>query len=209
MIKEIAKLLMDAMTVGLPGRSAQVRMAPSLRPPGESHFDGSSFKPSGVLILLFPGRDGVSTIFIERSKQGPHGGQVSLPGGKQEPGDADLVHTAIREAVEEIGIDRNELNIIGKLTPLYVPHSNYCIQPIIAWTEREPVFRINHDEVEELVVVSIDQLFRPENRKTMVLNQNGTEITAPFYDASGHCVWGATAMIISELEDIFTSCISE
>jgi 8-oxo-dGTP pyrophosphatase MutT (NUDIX family) len=208
MINGVIANLQKAIGGNLPGREAQLRMSPSLRPPGQINFDGSAFKPSGVLILLFPGQKGLSTIFIERSQLGPHGGQVSLPGGKQEAGDPDLVHTAIREAEEEIGVDGSALTIIGKLTPLYVPHSNYCIQPVVAWSPQEPQLRINGDEVDELVIVSLDQLFSVENRKTMCLTHNGTVITAPYYDAAGHCVWGATAMIISELEELIISCAS-
>ncbi|MFO7617903.1 MAG: CoA pyrophosphatase [Bacteroidales bacterium] len=207
MINPVIANLKQALEGKLPGREAQIRMSPTLRPAGQIQFDGSAFKPSGVLILLFPGPEGLSTIFIERSSNGPHGGQVSLPGGKQENGDPDLVHTALREAEEEIGVEGGNLEIIGNLTPLYVPHSNYCIQPVVAWSPVEPQLRINRDEVEEPVIVSLDQLFRTENRKTMTFNHNGTVITAPYYDASGHCVWGATAMIISELEELVTSCI--
>lgn len=208
MIDGIIFRLRHAMEGPLPGRQAQLRMAPSLRPPGQAGYDGSSFKPSGVLILLFPGAGGLSTIFIERSQQGPHGGQVSLPGGKQENGDPDLVATAIREAEEEIGINADDITVLGKLTPLYVPHSNYCIQPVVAYAETEPRFRMNGEEVDELVIAALDRLFSLESRKTMIYRHNGMEIEAPYYDASGHCVWGATAMIISELEELITSCTS-
>lgn len=189
----------------LPGREAQYRMAPLLRPPGNINYDGSRSKPSGVLVLLFPGDDGLSTAFIERTQGGPHGGQISLPGGKREKGDPDLTFTALREASEEIGINPGNVELLGLLTPLYVPHSNYCIQPVIGYHKGKPDFSVNPVEVDEIVIVSLKSLFSPENKKTMTYRRAGTLIEAPYYDANGHTVWGATAMIISEFEVLITS----
>jgi 8-oxo-dGTP pyrophosphatase MutT (NUDIX family) len=208
MIESLIRELEKRLGSKLPGRDAQYRMAPSLRPPGNAGNDGSRSKPSGVLILLFPGDDGISTVFIERAQGGPHGGQVSLPGGKREKGDTDLTFTAMREASEEIGINPEEVELLGLLTPLYVPHSNYCIQPVIGYCQEKPSFESNPVEVDEIVVVSLESLFSPENRRIMNYKWGGSTIEAPYYDAGGHMVWGATAMIISEFEILFTSCIS-
>jgi 8-oxo-dGTP pyrophosphatase MutT (NUDIX family) len=201
--------LQECLKKELPGPSAQQLMAPSIRPPGLAHFDGSSPRSSGVMILLFPGAQGISTVFILRTQGGPHGGQISLPGGKQENSDKDLIETARRETFEEIGVDPVGIKDIGTLTPLYVPHSNFIIQPVIGWIAFNPVFVLDQKEVAGVIVVPLKQLFDPANRRTMTLHRSGAEITAPYYKADNHRIWGATAMIISEFERIITSCIFE
>jgi 8-oxo-dGTP pyrophosphatase MutT (NUDIX family) len=204
LICQIGKALQN----GLPGAEAQALMAPSLRPPERLDFDTSNPRSSGVMILLFPSNEGISTVFIHRTHWGPHGGQISFPGGKQEPADSDLVVTACRESEEEIGISPNRIRVIGLLTPLYVPYSNYHIQPVVASTGPNPLFIPDNKEVESILIVPLNKLFHPVNRKSMVLTRPGLEITAPYYDADGYRVWGATAMIMSEFEVVLTSCIS-
>lgn len=201
--------LQECLKNVLPGPPAQALMAPSIRPPGLAGFNGSNPRSSGVMILLFPSEQGISTVFILRTPGGPHGGQISLPGGKQESSDADLAETARRETFEEIGVEPRLLNEIGTLTPLYVPHSNYIIQPVISWVGFHPVFVPDRKEVAGVLITPLKQLFDPDNRKTMTLHRSGAEITAPYYAASGHRIWGATAMIMSEFERIFISCICE
>jgi 8-oxo-dGTP pyrophosphatase MutT (NUDIX family) len=192
----------------LPGQNAQALMAPSLRPGGRVGYDGSHPQLSGVMILLIPEDGDFSTVFIHRSSRGPHGGQISLPGGKKEKNDPDLVYTALRETAEEIGIRAETVRVLGKLTQLYVPHSNYLIYPVVGIINDVPEFYPDEIEVEEIIKVRLATLYHPSNRKTMTLHRPGMDITAPYYDASGHRVWGATAMIMSEFEQVFISCIS-
>ncbi|MCX6224199.1 MAG: CoA pyrophosphatase [Bacteroidia bacterium] len=199
--------LQECLKDKLPGRTAQELMAPSIRPQGLAQFNGTNPRSSGVMILLFPSKQGISTVFILRTPGGPHGRQISLPGGKQENSDEDLSQTALRETFEEIGVDSGLIKKIGLLTPLYVPHSNFVIQPVIGYVGYHPVFVLDSKEVAGVIVTPLNQLFHPDNRKTMILHRSGAEIIAPYYEASGHRIWGATAMIMSEFERIFTSCI--
>jgi len=208
MTKNLIGMLQERLTGELPGKESQVLMAPSIRPAGSDTYDGSSPQHSGVMLLLFPDGEGLSTVFMLRSNGGPHGGQISLPGGKQEPGDATLIETAKRETFEEIGVEMSQVKVIGLLTPLYVPHSNYSILPVVGYLDHRPEFFPDCKEVAGIIVVSLAQLFDPANRKTMVLNHSTAAITAPYYDACDHPVWGATAMIISEFEQVLISCIS-
>lgn len=208
MIKNQMEQLADCLKKELPGQPAQALMAPSIRPPGLANFDGSNPRSSGVMILLFPADEGISTVFILRTQGGPHGGQISLPGGKQENSDANLTETARRETFEEIGVEPASIKDIGILTPLYVPHSNFIIQPAIGYIGFYPDFIPDHKEVAGVIVTPLKELFSPDNRRSMILNRAGPEITAPYYEASGHRIWGATAMIISEFERVFISCIS-
>jgi 8-oxo-dGTP pyrophosphatase MutT (NUDIX family) len=205
---EMISQIEECLKKELPGPVAQSLMAPSIRPPGIENFDGSSPRSSGVMILLFPGDHGLNTVFILRTQGGMHGGQISLPGGKQEPTDIDLAETAKRETFEEIGVDPRKIEVIGELTPLYVPHSNFIIQPVIGYVSEFPRFVMEQREVCAIIQTSIADLFDPKNRKSMVLDKSGVEITAPYYDVEGHRIWGATAMIISEFERLVISCIS-
>lgn len=208
MTDSVIGLIEQALQNGLPGAAAQELMAPSLRPPEHLNFDTSNPRSSGVMILLFPAEEGLSTVFIHRTHWGPHGGQISLPGGKMEPTDADLVATAFRESEEEIGIRPDQVRTLGLLTPLYVPYSNYHIQPVVTYTGTQPSFVPDTKEVESILTAPLEKLFHPDNRKTMIIKRLGIEISAPYYNTGGYRVWGATAMIISEFEVVLTSCIS-
>lgn len=208
MINDQMLQLQKCLGQELPGRQAQELMAPSIRPPGLAQFDGTNPRSSGVMILLFPTEQGVSTVFIQRTEGGPHGGQISLPGGKQEDSDGNLSQTALRETFEEIGVAPGLIREIGVLTPLYVPHSNFIIQPVVGFIGFLPAFVLDGKEVAGVIITPLKQLFHPDNRKTMILHRLGVEIAAPYYEASGHRIWGATAMIMSEFERIFISCIS-
>ena len=200
--------LLNALQGNLPGEAAQFRMAPKLRQPPGWISDPARSHPSGVLLLLFPKDEGWYTVFIHRSLSGPHGGQISLPGGRMDPEDTDLRYTALREAREEIGVDPGSVRILGQMTPLHVPHSHNMITPFVGIIDHHPEFIPEPAEVADIITVSVPFLFHPENRKTTLFRRPGYRVKAPCYHAGGHCIWGATAMIVSEFEDIFTSCIS-
>ena len=209
MIDHQLEKLAACLQKDLPGASAQSLMRPSVHPDDLLGNIGSSAKSRGVLILLFPGSDGISTVFILRTQGGLHGGQISLPGGKQEASDKDLVQTALRESYEEIGVDPKSVSVLGLLSPLFVPYSNFIIQPVVGAVTVEPLFIPEPIEVADIIVVPLKQLFARENHKTTVIHRAGKEIVAPFYEASGKSIWGATAMIMSELEQLLISCICE
>ncbi|HOP04811.1 MAG TPA: CoA pyrophosphatase [Tenuifilaceae bacterium] len=190
----------------LPGSSAQNRMSPSL-PSGLllSRTPNSSTRDSAVLICLFPNSNSkTSTILIKRTVyNGAHSGQVSFPGGKYEEGDSDLSYTALRETQEEIGISSEQIVLIGKLTPLFVPVSNLMVTPYVGYIESLPALHLNVQEVEYTIEVAIEEFNKIENKsvKTMCINQ--TPISAPYYSISGEQIWGITAMIISEFSELF------
>ena len=189
----------------LPGETAHRRMAPTISPGHHRWPDPNGATPSGVLILLYPDPDVLTTVFIERNSAGPHGGQISLPGGKKETTDPTLIHTALRESEEEIGVIANNVRVIGMLTPLFVSHSNFSITPVVGYLSSRPEFHLNPREVTSLIRISVDQLFDVKQRRIMTIKRSGWDIEAPYYDAHGHRIWGATAMIMSEFEAIFTS----
>lgn len=196
LVSEIEKRLRNK----LPGEKAHVIMAPAGNlPPKLAGKPGRA----GVLILLFPHMDKLSTVLIKRTKYpGPHSGQISLPGGKSEKGES-LINTALREAGEETGIDTDSIKILGILTPLYIPVSNIEVQPVIGYTGKEPGFVLNAGEVDYLIILPVEQLLRGNREKiTKTLKVRDQIIKAPGYLIQNEYIWGATAMILSEFIEI-------
>ncbi|HBX51451.1 MAG: hypothetical protein A2275_14390 [Bacteroidetes bacterium RIFOXYA12_FULL_35_11] len=190
----------------LPGAEVQQRMASSVR---DADFDTIVKYPlkrnSGVLILLYPHTETkeIYTVFIQRALySGPHSGQVGFPGGKYELADKNLIQTAIRESVEEIGINHDDIIILGTLTSLYIPISNITVLPVVGWTETQPVFKKDDNEVESIIEIPLSYLLSPQNRFIKKLQVNSIEIEAPCFMAKSHYIWGATAMITSEFLEV-------
>jgi 8-oxo-dGTP pyrophosphatase MutT (NUDIX family) len=155
---------------------------------------------AAVLIHLYPHNGKVHTVFIQRPEyDGVHGGQISFPGGKQEKGDKDLPHTAVREASEETGIDPENLEIIGILTPLYIPVSNIVVTPVVAWSDQRPDFRIQESEVRFVIEAEIPRFLDYSIVKTRPYEIRGEMTDIRYFDYDGHAIWGATAMIFHEL----------
>lgn len=184
----------------LPGKPAQEKMSPTVRFTGISYPDPSNAKASGVLLLIFPDEMGLSTVFIKRTSFGPHGGQISLPGGKREQADPSIVSTALRETNEELGIETSPIKVLGELSSLYVPNSNFNIFPVLGYLEKSPTMVKEDKEVESIIRIGIKQLFHPDNKGVRFFSRSGFDIEAPYYKANGHVIWGATAMILSEFE---------
>lgn len=159
--------------------------------------------PSSVLILLFPAADGIRTVFIKRPRyDGVHSGQISLPGGKAEPGDPDTGYTALRETEEEIGVPAGEITLIGKLSELYIPPSNFLVTPWIGYVTFTPVFKPDPSEVDGLLEALIRDLADDRNVKEVLISVHGMELKAPAFVMHGEVIWGATAMILSEFREV-------
>lgn len=184
---------------------AHNKMTPPNRYRGVESNSIETSKPSAVMILLYP-LDGImQTIFIKRpTYNGPHSNQVSLPGGKFEITDIDLQTTALRETYEEIGVAPEAIEVIGKLTPLYIPHSNYLVIPFIGYSLIRPSFIPDKIEVESLIEIPIEHLADETKKETFILKREGFEdIEAPFFNLAGEKLWGATAMIIAEFMELY------
>lgn len=197
--------LQERLRNTLPGLEAQLKMTSMSRVRELMNFTvRGDAQPSGVLILFYPYMEKIYTVFILRpTYEGVHSGQVSLPGGKKEPGDNDITETALREASEEIGVDSKDVRIIGKLTDLYIPPSNFLVTPVVGYSLSRPSFRIDPFEVEKIIEADISLLlFEPIIEQMKITVRDGMEIEAPAYIMNGNIIWGATAMIISELREI-------
>jgi 8-oxo-dGTP pyrophosphatase MutT (NUDIX family) len=186
----------------LPGRAAQYRMAPQPRPSGELPYDQPQpdARRGGVLVLFYPQNDQLYLPLILRpTYNGVHSGQVGFPGGGYEAGDADLIQTALREAYEEVGVPPTSLTILGQLSTLYVFPSNYLVYPTVAWMPTRPEFKLDPYEVDQLLEVPLLHLLNPQNRLEEEWQLRGRVANVPFFAVQGQRIWGATAMMLSEL----------
>lgn len=179
----------------LPGEKGQEGMAPEFRGKVTPNTDPV---PAAVMILLFPIKNDAGMVFIKRNTyNGPHSAQVSFPGGAWEAGDGSLVDTAIRETREELGITE-DIDLLGSLTRLHIPISNYLVTPFVGWLKERPVFKPDSKEVLYVIESSLGELFDPGNILSERWEQHGRTIVAPYYQVGKEKVWGATAMMLCE-----------
>ncbi len=196
--KEILKI---EISKGLPGTEVQWAMASSDRLVKDfPRVPRSDSAVAAVLILLYPENRNVHTIFIQRPEyNGVHGGQISFPGGKREPGDIDLTATALREAAEETGIIPGKVVILGILTPLFIPVSNIVVTPVVGWTENKPDLIPEKNEVVFIIEADLGSFLDHTIIRTRPFDIRGEKINIRYFDYNGHVIWGATSMIFNEL----------
>jgi 8-oxo-dGTP pyrophosphatase MutT (NUDIX family) len=200
MVTDWIARLKQELTGMLPGVQAQMRMAPSLMRPGKSYLP---LRDSSVLILLYPVKERLHTVFMKRPEYGgPHSGQISFPGGKSEKGDVSLTDTALRELQEETGVSRGAVEVLGKLTPLTIPVSHYKLLPVVGYIREKPQFITDPKEVAYLIEAELDLLLTSKIVKREILMLGEQPVEVPYFDIHGHHVWGATAMILSEFLEI-------
>ena len=205
------ELVRRALQQPLPGLPAQLRMSP----PGRvvTLPTGATAREAGVLVLLYPVQGELHFVLTRRNERlGNHSGQISFPGGRREHGDVNIATTALREANEELGILNAGIEIIGELTELFVPPSNFVIHPVIAFAAQTPAFTPQPDEVAEVIEVKLMRLLDPSIKCTVprsLLSLNGQVVMAPAYRLAGHDVWGATAMVLSEFETLLRNTLDK
>lgn len=194
--------LSEGLTPPLPGREAQFRMAIMAR---RSYAPApEDARKAAVLALFFPRNDEWHIALIQRSAANPndrHSGQISFPGGSFDAEDEDLLHTALREAEEEINVPANSVQILGALTSLYIPVSNFEVFPFVGYTRSIPDFRPEPGEVQSIIEAPF-RIFQEASFETtteITLGEHLVLRDVPCFWVNGHIVWGATAMILSEL----------
>ncbi len=186
----------------LPGRAAQCRMAPSPRRGDDVYSDipPANVRNSGVLVLLYPQRNQLYIPLILRpTYDGVHSGQVGFPGGGYEVGDNDLNATALREAYEEVGIQPAQVTVLGQLSPLYVFASNNLVHPTVGWAAQRPDFQLDGREVDKLIEAPLLDLLNPTHQRREEWQLWGRVAQVPFFHIQDQTIWGATAMMLSEL----------
>jgi 8-oxo-dGTP pyrophosphatase MutT (NUDIX family) len=183
-----------------PGLPAQLRLSPRPRAPGISHSEAP--RPGGVLLLLYPHRQRLHLVLTQRAETlSNHKGQISLPGGQRDPGETPE-ETALRELHEELGIEPDQVDVLGRLTPLYIPPSNYCIYPVVGYTAERPCFRPNAHEVADVLEVPVAALLDPDTVREEEWSLRDEAVQVPFFAVAGHKVWGATAMVLAEFVEL-------
>lgn len=202
--------LVNRLQEPLPGFEAQAKMAPPYRRTLVEEAlrvaraqNGKPPRHAAVALILFP-KNGTThmVLTLRRSDLKDHAGQVSFPGGKIEPHETPE-NAALREAEEEVGIVASELRMIGKLSELYIPPSNFLVQPFVMQHAAKPLFVPQVSEVEKVLEVPLAHLMRPENRKSQPWHRNGEVIHMPSFQAEGHTIWGGTAMMLGEFLALF------
>lgn len=205
--EEIIQKLELKFKAALPGQAAHEIMMPVESTRARFDLDRKDVKRGGVLILIYKnGKEAFIPLTQRHDYGGTHGGQVSLPGGKLEEDDENITATALRETYEEIGISPESVTLIGELTDLYIPPSNFRVTPIVGYLHEQPKFSIDTFEVKELIETPMKHLLDKSRRKRKDITvRNGFRLNAPYFDVHGKVVWGATAMILAE----FTSLLSD
>jgi 8-oxo-dGTP pyrophosphatase MutT (NUDIX family) len=193
--------IFKAFDLPLPAKEAHKEMAP-YRNEIELDFKNKNPKNASTLLLIYP-KDG-ETFFclIERQEyEGTHSNQISFPGGKNESGES-IKETALRETKEEIGVDPISINIIGELSKVFVPPSNFLIHPFVGYCDVRPVFKANEREVKRIIEVNIEDLFKKDiikiKKMSFKKSSGNVNFEVPYLNLNNKIVWGATSVILNE-----------
>ncbi|WP_116787233.1 NUDIX hydrolase [Flavobacterium psychrotrophum] len=195
----------------LPAVAAHLKMAPverkaSLEP---DYYLKNNPRNSAVMMLFYP-KDREATIVLTKRNTyaGVHSAQISFPGGKAELTDKDLAYTALRETEEEIGLEPKDIHIVMPFTKIYIPPSNFLVSPFLGLMQHEPVFKPDPTEVAEIIELPLDLLLDDAIVRNVQLKTSfGDGIDVPAFNVGNHIVWGATAMILSELKETIKSVL--
>ncbi len=185
----------------LPGFEAHYKLLPPNRlPPDFEEIESKNPRQAGVLALFYPVNNVPHVVLMKRNVYpGVHSGQISFPGGQKEQEDADLVRTALRETHEEIGVQPHEIEVLGKLTRVFIPPSNFLVQPVIGFSQSRPAFVPHFKEVETLLEIPFSAFAQAKNMRETTVEARGTTFLVPAFIVENEVIWGATAMMISEI----------
>ncbi|RKS53352.1 8-oxo-dGTP pyrophosphatase MutT (NUDIX family) [Gillisia mitskevichiae] len=196
----------------LPGVEAQHKLAPLLRIKELADIDIKANKPNkaGVMALFYPNRKEITNLvlILRKTYKGVHSNQVGFPGGRVENFDKNLKYTALRETEEEVGIPQAEVRVVKKLTKLYIPPSNFWVHPYVGLIDRTPELIPQESEVEKILEIDLEDFMDDRNLVSQELSTSYAEnIQVPAFSLNGHIVWGATAMMLSELKDLLKQAL--
>ncbi len=204
---DLRNILRLRLSQSLPGMEAHKKMIPKFDGRTPKYFnDTQKLKEAAVLIVLFEEDSTIKTILIERViNSGHHSGQIAFPGGKKEKTDKNLIQTALRETKEEVGVSISEDSVIGELTAVQIPISGFKVLPIVAISDKISSFERCEQEVNDIFKVDLFSML--ETEKLCSLYTSNKKVIAPAFTFDNHIVWGATAMVLSELKHIFNDVI--
>jgi len=207
-------LLPKVIDLPLPGIVAQKKMAPLFRLQEimDKPLNEKEAKKAAVLILFYPDTNGITNfVLIERVVySGVHSGQISFPGGKRDFDDKTFWDTALREAQEEVGVEKSNVKKIKELSKFYIPPSNFVVYPFVGFVSNKPSFVKEIKEVEKIIEIPLSKLLDPKNEtKGIVSISYVGEINVPMYVFENVQVWGATAIILSEMKELILIALKE
>jgi len=170
-------------------------------------MDIAAKKPNraGVMAVFYPNKSDKTNfiLILRKTYKGIHSNQVGFPGGRLEIFDKNLEHTALRETEEEVGIPKEDVEIVKKLTKLYIPPSNFWVHPYVGLIEKTPNLVPQISEVEKILEINIDEFLDEKNLIKQKLNTSyANNIEVPAFSLNGQVVWGATAMMLNELKEL-------
>ena len=205
--QEFENKIVKITKLKLPGEVAQFKMAPMERLAvlKKIAIEKATVRKAGVLVLFYPSEVKQTTLalILRKTYKGVHSAQIGFPGGKYENEDTSLKETALRETEEEIGVLRNTVSVLKKLTEVYIPPSNFFVQPYLGITKNTPNFILQEEEVETLIEVPLIHFMDD----TIKIHQNlitshAKNIKVPAFLLNNYLVWGATAMMLSEVREM-------
>lgn len=202
MSPDLVQHLLEALSKPLPGLAAQLMMAPTPRVGWDPLKVPEGTRDGAALVLVYPHDDAyLLPLTVRGSGLRNHTGQVSLPGGRVDDGET-IEAAALREAEEEIGVARGSVQVLGRLTPLHIPVSNFLLHPVVGFVTARPVFNRAEWEVARIIEPTIGQLRDPgiikREFRTRTTAGETVQIDVPFFDIESEKVWGATAMVLAE-----------
>ena len=191
--------------IQLGGVEAQFKLAPEMRLAyDDKKITANNPKIAAVLALFYPNNNNNTSLLLTKraSYNGPHSNQISFPCGKIEKSDNNLSQTALRETFEEVGVSQEKVEILREITNVYIPPSNFLVTPFIGITKTKPMFKVN-SEVAEIIEISFLDLLDDNNVGTIqITNSYMKETLVPSFNINGSVIWGATAMILSEIKEV-------
>ena len=204
--EEQVAMLRRRLAMPLPGPTAHLEMAPHDRRQTPDLLDvgNKPCRKAAVMAILFPSEAQIAVLLTKRNASlSQHAGQISFPGGRNEPNES-LIETALRETQEEIGLAPHGIDILGSLSPLYISVSNYCVYPFVGAIPEIPVdLTPQEEEVTQILKLPLANFSSPEARRVERWNIRGIDRDIPHYGVAGETIWGATAMMLSELLTLF------
>jgi 8-oxo-dGTP pyrophosphatase MutT (NUDIX family) len=199
---ELNSILIHQLKQPLPGIDAHSQLMPAGR---KSKYDVDSGLPAPkqsavAVVCCLDEKSMPSILFTKRNeKLKNHAGQISFPGGRFNASEETFTQAALRECFEETGISINENMVIGSLSDLYIPPSNFEVFPVVVMYPGCPVFRLQQSEVEEAFLLPINILLKTQVKERKIQLSQGISIHAKAYDVNDRIIWGATGMILTEL----------
>ena len=194
------------LEVNLPASEAHFKMAPleRIKTLKNMNFDSINPKNAAVMMLFYPKNGRTHLVLIVRnSYEGIHSAQIAFPGGKFEPKDQTYVNTALRETQEEIGIHPEQIEIIMPFTNLYIQASNFMVYPFLGISKEEIVFMPDSNEVAQIIELPLSDFLNDDLIVSAIITTSyAKDIEIPAYKINEHIVWGATAMMLSELKEV-------